>query len=127
MLEGDAASAAFLWRIVKIYGRYDMLRVKDETAKAAIDYLEMRLLQQDLGKDQVKKFVEAVNADFDINAMCAQVRRIGAPNYYPTYMIEHGVEATTEKSSDHDGLVPSYSRETNWKEIINQYMKCPVD
>ena len=113
--------------MVKIYGRYDMLRVTDETAKAAIDYLEMRLMQQDLDKDQVKKFAEVVNADFDINAMCTQVRQIGAPDYHPAYMIEHGIEAMMEKSSDHDGLVPNYSRETNWKEIINQYMKCSVD
>ena len=127
MLEGDADSAAFLWRMVKIYGRYDMLRVKDETAKAAIDYLEMRLLQQDLDQDKAKKLAEAVNTSFSITEMCAQARRIGAPDYHPAYMIEHGIEAMMEKNSDHDGLVPNYSREANWKEITSQYMKCPVD
>ena len=126
MLEGDVDSSAFLWRMVKIYGRYDMLRVKDETAKAAIDYLEMRLLQHDLDKDKAKKLAEAVNTSFSITEMCAQVKRIGAPDYHPAYMIEHGIEAMTEKSRDYDGLVPNYSREANWREIINRYMKCPI-
>jgi hypothetical protein len=53
-------------------------------------------MQQDLDKDQAKKFAEAVNADFDINAMCTQVRQIGAPDYHPAYMIEHGMEAMME-------------------------------
>lgn len=127
MLEGDADSAAFLWSMVKIYGRYDMLRVTDETAKAAIDYLEMRLMQQDLDKDKAKRLAEAVNASIDIDELCAQVRRIGAPDYHPSYMIEHGIEAMMEEIRVHDGLIPNYSREANWKKITNQYMKCTAE
>lgn len=127
MAEGDTNSAAFLWSIINIYGHYDALRVADQSASAAIGYLEMRLFQQDLDKASAEKLAEAVAAHINKGPeeLCNRLRGIGAPDYHPSYMIEHGIDAITGETGDNKGLKPNYDAEANWKETLNDYIKCP--
>jgi hypothetical protein len=129
MAEGDTDSAAFLWSMINIYGYYDALRVEDQSASAAIGYLEMRLFQQDLDKASAKRLAEAVAAHIKNGPkeICNRLRSVGAPSYHPSYMIEHGINATTGEAGENNGLKPNYDGEANWKEVLTDYIKCPSE
>jgi len=51
-------------------------------------------------------------------AICTEILRIGTPQYYPGYMIQHGMNAITGTNPD-DELVKNFDSETAWKQTLN--------
>jgi hypothetical protein len=118
---------AFLFALAGVYGRFDSLRVSDNTAHQAITVLQMQALGS---KDKSKQaaFQEVLNKTLGnpegLAAACKDIVRIGPPDYYPRYMIQHGMGAFL-KSGSGDGLVKGFDAKAAWKQSLNTYLHCP--
>jgi hypothetical protein len=98
----------FMYAMAGAYGRFDTLRVADESAHQAA-----KILPQILGND-------AKRASY-----CSEVERIGPPAYFPSYMVQHGLGALTGAKNGEAALVPSFNREVAWKQAVMGYLQCP--
>ena len=54
-----------------------------------------------------------------------QIERIGAPDYYPRYMVQHGMQAFLI-SDGSDGLVKDFDAPAAWKQALDSYLHCPA-
>jgi hypothetical protein len=108
------------------YGLYDQARVADESAHEAIPALNMEL-SQSLDPAKLTKYNELRTAFAHDKrrqkAACARLRRIGKPDYFPTYMIQHGMGAFTGTKGD-DGIVPGFNGKTAWEKVLTVSMHC---
>jgi hypothetical protein len=57
--------------------------------------------------------------------LCDGVRKVGIPNYYPRYMILHGIKAFTGDPYK-GGLVEGMDADATWKKAQSEYLHCPV-
>jgi len=123
----DYDSAVFISVLAGVYARYDQMRVADESAYQAETVLRMKYLDS-LTSDQQKKLVEMLraraNSPTKLTAMCDQIRGIGPPHYFPTYMVQHGVGAFVGSTSG-DGLVTGFNGAQAWNEALTSYLNCP--
>lgn len=108
---------AFLFAMAGAYGRFDSLRVEDKTAHQALTALRMRALGSN---DQTKRAAfevgvrKAVGTPEGLAAVCKDIVRIGPPDYYPRYMVQHGIGAF-RKSASGDGLVAGFDATAAWQ------------
>jgi hypothetical protein len=118
---------AFLFAVAGAYGRFDSLRVEDKTAHQALTALRMRTLgshdqpKQAAFKEGVRK---AVGTPEGLAAVCKDLVRIGPPDYYPRYMVQHGMGAF-RKTGSGDGLVARFDATAAWKQSLDSYLHCP--
>ena len=125
---GNYESAGQLFALAGAYGRFDMLRVSDQTALQAIPVLQQQIFSS-INDKQKKEFqTKALNAysktdSTEFSNMCAQVKKIGPPAYFPVYMIQHGM-GTFQGNSD-DGLKPDFDEAQAWQESLTKYLHCP--
>ena len=118
--------AMVLMLIAGTYSAFDIQRVADNTAHDAYqammanippDEKTMAAMQQEFarykaqGSPQMAKF-------------CVDIKRLGPPNYYPGYMIAHGMGAVIGGGGN--GLVANFDAHKAWKESIDKYMHCSV-
>lgn len=125
--QGAHKEGAFLFALAGVYGRYDTFRVADATAHQAVAVLLMQALAP-LGKEKETEFREGIKATL-VNpegraAVCKDIARIGPPNYYPRYMIQHGMDAFLKKGPS-DGLVKDFEAEAAWQKSLDTYLHCP--
>ena len=124
--QGKNKDGALLFGLAGAYGRFDTLRVSDNSAHQAVSVLKMIL--SGMAPDQQNAFQEAVSKTFGspdgLAAACKEIKRIGPPNYYPEYMIQHGLDAFIKSGSD-DGLVKDFNAQAAWKESLDSYLHCP--
>ena len=118
---------AFLFALAGVYARFDSLRVEDKSAHQAVTVLRMQALgAQDKSKQEA--FKEALNKTLGnpegLAAACKEIVRIGPPDYYPRYMIQHGMGAFL-KSGSGDGLVKGFDAKAAWKQSLDTYLHCP--
>jgi len=59
-----------------------------------------------------------------LKAYCTRVRKIGPPDYYPRYMVQHGMRAFTGRKSPR-GLVRNFNAEKAWEKSLDTYLHCP--
>ncbi|HEX5760865.1 MAG TPA: hypothetical protein VF121_16875 [Thermoanaerobaculia bacterium] len=125
--QGKYKEGAFLFALAGVYGRFDALRVADRTAHQAVDVLFMQALGP-LGKAKHKAFKKAIKAlvsrPDSLAAACKGIATIGAPDYYPRYMVQHGLDAFSREEPA-DGLVADFDAESTWKEALDTYLHCP--
>ena len=116
-----------LYLLGNMYARYDTLRVSDRTAHQAYSAMQMQLGQQMSDADR-EMFGEALNASLNDTAFIAQtcqnIRRVGPPNYHPTYMIQHGMGAFLGRQGD--GLEQAFDGAASWQTLLTDYLKCPA-
>jgi hypothetical protein len=121
----DYDRAARLFAVADVYGRFDTLRVLDVSAHEVIPALAYAYLGQ-TDKDsaaQVQGAVKAISASpGELRALCTQVRALGPPNYYPTYMIQHGMAAMTGQGG---GLKRDFDRTSEWGYALKTVLHCP--
>jgi hypothetical protein len=111
----DEAAVAGL--IAYAYGIYDTHRVEDETAHQAVLVLLDRAIG-DLSENQKKKFLEATNLLMeDKERVLGILNKVGRPDYYPRYMVQHGMGAFVGNKHK-DGLVPDFDPEKAWKDTL---------
>ena len=119
----DYARAARLFAVSDAYGRFDTLRVRDVTAHEVIPALDSAYLgsaDQD-SKAQLLVTVKELSASSaDLLSLCRQVRALGPPTYYPTYMTLHGL-----LSGQQAGLKRDFNRGAAWESALQAVLQCP--
>lgn len=120
----EEASALFL--LAGLYSHYDAARITDKTAGQAGSVLVMNTFSN-IPTDIKAKFGTAVEKytkdPTSIQRICEQVAVIGPPDYYPEYMIRHGMKAFT--GSPHEGAIASdFDKTSTWTQLQTKYLRC---
>lgn len=119
--------AAGLFLLARIYSRFDAERLTDKTAGAA-GTMMIVITFSTLSQDERTKFSETVGRILKspelLRTKCDEVQKIGAPNYYPGYMILHGMKAF--KGNPHErALVKDFDTSGAWKNLQTNFLNCP--
>ena len=128
---GDMYAGAFIPGIILagLYARFDTLRVADRTAHGAITVLTMTVGQSATPQQQKKLMAEInkflVKGTPELAATCQTVRKIGYPDYFPRYMIKHGLSAFMAEPRNR-GLVTNFEAEKAWEQVLDTYLHCPA-
>lgn len=120
-------SAAELFALAGIYGRFDAERVSDKTARQAVTVMLMSAFAN-VSQDKKERFNTVLSritrADGGLGRLCEHVQRVGMPDYYPSYMILHGIKAFT--GDPHDGAIKTdFDPSGVWKNLQAAYLHCP--
>ncbi len=126
---GDFSNAGELYALAGLYARFDTLRVADRTAHGAITVLTMTVGQSATPQQQKKLMAEInkflVKGTPELAATCQTVRKIGYPDYFPRYMIKHGLSAFMAEPRNR-GLVTNFEAEKAWEQVLDTYLHCPA-
>jgi len=125
--QDNYSSAIFFFALAGTYAYYDTLRVADSTAYDALSVLIQQSLVS-LNSTQKDAFQQEFQKTFgnpdNLPALCDELMRIGAPQYYPRYMIQHGMNAFAGGNSS-DELVKGFDSDTAWIKSLDEYIHCP--
>ncbi len=123
---GEHSVAGELFFLAGVYGRFDMLRVTDQTAHQAIAVLRI----ENLGpidpelvsafQDEAAKLLESGSPEHA--GLCKLVKQLGPPAYHPVYMIQHGMGAFFGGG---DSIKADFNAAKGWKESLDSYLHCP--
>lgn len=119
--------AAKLYGLASAYGQFDTLRVKDKTAHQAMGALSLTAFMG-VNDDSVKELTDTLKSQFSVGSAahsqnCNTIAQIGAPQYHPTYMIQHGIKAFINSDED-DGIATDFNAEEAWAQTLEQYLHC---
>jgi hypothetical protein len=127
MNKQDYERAARLYGLAGLYGRIDVLRVTDRTARRAIAELISKELEQ-FPQDELDRVQEAIveiaEDRSDMRDMCDEIRAVGPPQYYPAYMIDRGTDAAVDDASSLEPVDPNFDMDKAWKESLKAFLKC---
>lgn len=120
--------AAGLFALAGIYGQFDAERVADKSAGQAKTVLIMSMFAS-VSQNQKSKFYAAFSQIAKtpelFGKLCIDIQKVGMPNYYPEYMILHGIKAFTGNS--HDAvLVKDFDAPRVWVNLQTTYLHCPA-
>lgn len=121
------AEAAELFALAGLYGNFDAQRVADKTAGQAKTVLVMNLLGSVSDEQKTKLSAEVsrmAGSPESLARLCGEVRKIGAPDYYPRYMIMHGMRAFTG-NADEGALRSDFDAAKVWATLQTSYLHCP--
>ena len=122
----DYQGAAALFALAGIESRFDAARVLDKSAGQAGQVLIMTTLDG-LPQDKRDRFSKTVgDMAGDSSTMtntCAAIGKIGHPNYYPEYMVLHGINAFTANAGD-STMEPNFDAQTTWNSLLTTYLNC---
>jgi len=124
---GMYKEGALLFAVAGTYGRFDTFRVVDKTAHQAVDVAFMHALgalDENKRTDFQENIKEILGSPEGLAAACREIVRIGVPDYYPRYMIQHGMGAFTKKG-DGDELAKDFDAKAAWKKSLDTYLHCP--
>ena len=117
---------AYLFALAGVYGRFDTLRVADKTAHQAVTVLVMQSFGS-LSKEKKITFMEKLKKTLDapdgLAKVCKKIDMLGPPNYYPRYMVQHGLGAFDGNKTG-NGLVPDFDPKTAWTRSLITYLHC---
>jgi hypothetical protein len=127
-IEGnDYESAVYFFAAAGTFTYFDSLRVADESARTAQTLLLRKAVAE---LDQIKRdtLMDAIqrklgNAD-ELPNVCSEMWRVGAPQYYPRYIIHHESNADTGDHPETE-LVQDFDAKVGWKNAMNGYLHCP--
>ena len=118
--------AGLFFALAGAYGTYDRMRVRDKSSHQAIQVLKMAYAS-DLPED-FKNHLGQLSGT-NLAPLCAAMRQVGAPSYFPSYMIEHGlgtIRANLEGVKPKDSpLDDSMDPQQRWQEALDSYLHCP--
>jgi hypothetical protein len=114
-----------LFGVAGVYGRFDSQRVPDVSAHEVIPAFQSAVFGN-LDSETAAAFQAArknlANSP-KLVQMCAQIRKLGPPTYYPTYMIAHGMGAFLGSGP---GLVANFDSAAAWESALATYLHCPT-
>lgn len=117
----------FMYAMAGAFGRFDALRVADQSAHQATKVLPM-IVFGSLPKDKVEAFQARVQQtlgdELTRKTYCAEIESLGPPDYFPSYMIQHGLGAFTGASGDQSFVVP-FEPKVVWPQAVKEYLLCP--
>lgn len=123
---GEYEKAANLFAVAGVYGRFDTLRIVDKTAHQAIKALQLEYLSS-IDKARAEEFQEAIRGRLDADSsdlvrICDDIKKIGAPEYEPVYMLQHGISAFTGTGG---GIKTDFNVAEAWAASLEDYLHCP--
>ena len=125
--QGNYDYAARMYLLALVYGIFDAERITDKTAGQAILVLNSNTFTSvpEDKKIKVDDAVKHIAKDSELlGKLCGEINKIGPPDYYPSYMILHGVRAFN--GNPYDGaLVKDFDTPGVWKKIQSKNLKCP--
>lgn len=123
---GEYEKAAKLFAIAGVYGKYDTFRVKDKSAHQAILVLQQNILLNvnETDKNNLMKSLEKELelGSENLNIICQTIQKVGIPEYYPKYMVQHGIQAFLD--NDGDGLNEEFDSKESWNLALKNYIHC---
>ncbi len=126
--EGNYDLGFALFAMAGAYGHFDSNRVSDSSARQAITVLIMNNMstltkeKQEAWKNAIKEYADETSSKF--NQVCSHIRKISHPDYYPRYMVQHGMNALTGPNST--PLKSDFNSEEAWQKALNGYLHCPT-
>ncbi|WOJ88743.1 hypothetical protein RZS28_13090 [Methylocapsa polymorpha] len=119
--------ATELFALAGIYARFDAERVTDQSAGQAGEVLIMNTFSN-LPKSKKSQFMAAFDrvskSPKSLGSLCADIQKIGAPDYYPKYMILHGMKAFL--GDPYEGaLSDAFDPAATWRRLQSDYLHCP--
>jgi hypothetical protein len=123
--EARYAEAVELYAFAYAYALYDTRRVSDATAHQAVNALQATNLVA-LPDDQKRAFLAYFQRSAEpgsptIVKICSELRRVGPPQYEPSYMIQHGVGAVLGEKNQ---VPPDFDPDQAWLEVMRDKMRC---
>lgn len=119
--------AVIIYALAGVYTKFDTLRVVDKTAHD-VHAVFIHQLGNAVTQEKLKNLADRVKATAGdagkLFALCVQIRKIGPPDYYPRYMIQHGMQAFTGLKTP-NGLVSEFDAKKAWAKSLASYMHCP--
>ncbi len=120
----------FVFLTASLYGSFDQRRVKDTTARQAISALIAEHIQF-LDTPNKKKYDELTTKFFKEaqdnqknsvleNKLCDIVANLKRPTYFPSYMINHGMDAFVEGFDPKNGLIEEKNTEEVWQGVLKK-------
>lgn len=132
---GMPERGVFLFVLAGLYGRFDALRVADETAHQAIQVAKMQSLGalDEAAQQALNGGLERLTASPEaVATACREAVRIGPPAYHPRYMIQHGLDALAppwnapDPALVKDGLLRDFDAAAAWRQTLDSYLHCPA-
>jgi hypothetical protein len=121
-------AGVFMYALAGVYGRFDIQRVADQSAHQASKVLPMMVFDSG-NKAKVAAFKEKIGQTLGNDQLrtrfCKDIAQMGLPDYYPTYMTQHGLQAASGRSSVDQVLVPNFNSSVAMKEALSGYLMCP--
>lgn len=125
--KSDYDKADDLFLLAGAYVRFDALRVADKTAHQARTVLIMNNtseMTEQQKRDWSAHMDKLTPGSERLAEICAKIQKIGAPDYYPAYMIQHGIQAfSKEKTAP---LVPDFNPQSAWQSILENALHCTI-
>lgn len=112
---GDAVKARDLLLLGGVRGRFDTRRVVDRTAWPAVIAAQREIFGplDDDASALLTGAMARLESPSAMKAMCGRMIALGAPTYFPAYMIAHGRDAAAGRKGL-DALVPQFRAEEAW-------------
>jgi hypothetical protein len=117
----------FLFALAGAYGHFDAQRVADKTSHDAPAILRMTSFGSlnETKKNVFQASIKTALGNPDtLAAICHDVIRIGSPDYFPRYMIQHGMGAFTLDTKAGNGLTDGFDASTAWSQTLGSYLHC---
>lgn len=120
--------ATELFALAGIYARFDAERVTDKTAGQAGEVLIMNTFEAVPQKKKAQfsaVFDRMTKSPKSLAPLCVKIQQIGAPDYYPKYMILHGMNAFL--GDPYEGaLSEKFDGAATWRRLQSEYLHCPT-
>jgi hypothetical protein len=119
--------ATDLFAIAGAYSKFDAARVTDKSAGQAKSALISETFSR-VSEDKQNKFSQVqqlrMTTPETLKVICSGVKKIGMPNYYPEYMILHGMKAFTGNPYE-NALEKDFNAQEAWQKVLSEYLSCP--
>lgn len=113
----DYVTASSIYMVAMAYSEFDRRRVSDTSAHQITRILLLRS-SSELNQDQVEALQNAITvAQSDSEGAVRRLRAVGPPQYYPSYMIDHGMSAILNGTGT-DNLNEGFDSEATWIEML---------
>lgn len=121
--------AVRLFVLAGIYSWFDADRITDKTAAQARTILIANTFAT-MPQGKKAKFSKALDRLTKtpdpalVEKLCDDVEKVGAPTYYPSYMILHGIRTFTGNPHE-EALIKDFDVSRAWKNLQSEYLHCP--
>ena len=117
-----------LFAIAGAYANFDSQRVADVSAHQAGQVLILNTFQP-LDAATKAEFAKALKVLTETGnpkkaLLCQNARDLGPPDYWPSYMIQHGISAL--QGPVQSPLVPGFDPKATWERVLTSYLMCPA-
>lgn len=119
--------AVQLFALAGIYAKFDAQRVVDVSAKDGGQALIMQTFASATPeqKQGFRQAMSTISSDPEKHrSLCAAIGRVGPPDYFPRYMVMHGMNVFLKGPTDDRALVANFDAKATWADLQDQYLHC---